>query len=62
MSQRDEQEMHTVCPVCHGQGHIHEPKLAVLGRQPQTVLAPRTCPHCGRLGSPGWRPGFEPPV
>lgn len=60
----DEDSTHgirTACPTCGGQGHIHEPKLAVLGGQPQTVLAPRTCPQCGDLEEPGWLPGFVAP-
>lgn len=58
----DEQGMETMCPTCWGQGHIHEPKLAILGGHAQTVLAPHTCPQCGHRGEPGWLPGFEPPV
>ena len=52
----------TACPTCGGQGHIHEPKMAILGGQPQTVLAPRSCPDCGTNDEPGWRDGLVPPV
>lgn len=58
----DDAGMHTACFTCGGAGHIHEPKLAVLNGEPQTVLAPRTCPHCGHREEPGWLPGFQPPV
>lgn len=60
MSDNDHEPRRTWCPACSGEGGTPDPKLAVLGGAPQTVVVERRCRWCD--GSGRQRGGFQPPV
>ncbi|WP_169308135.1 hypothetical protein [Saccharomonospora viridis] len=48
-----------LCNACGGDGRIADPKAAIIGREPQTVIIARLCRWCRGTGR---RPNLHPPV
>ncbi|CAM3157167.1 hypothetical protein SAXI111661_20720 [Saccharomonospora xinjiangensis] len=48
-----------LCNACDGEGRVPDPKCAVIGGVPQTVVTSRLCRWCD---GHGYRQALRPPV